>query len=84
MGSHAVTASLCFLASLILCASLDAPLWSTDIAYEATGTIEMPYSEIVEPFRAYYDGKNRRSLQVYYGTAKERRIATRTSLSLRF
>lgn len=41
-------------------------LWKPDVVYHAKGTIKLPYADIVEPFEAWYDGKNMRSRQTYY------------------
>uniref|UniRef100_T1JJR5 Uncharacterized protein n=1 Tax=Strigamia maritima TaxID=126957 RepID=T1JJR5_STRMM len=35
--------------------------------YEAEGQILLPYAEIIEPFTAYFDGKNNKSRIDYYG-----------------
>ena len=41
------------------------PIWSNK--YYATGTLRLPYAEIVEPFAAYYDGVKGRSRVDFYG-----------------
>lgn len=41
-------------------------LWKPDVVYHAKGYINLPYADIVEPFEAWYDGKNMRSRQSYY------------------
>ncbi|XP_065828496.1 digestive cysteine proteinase 1-like [Oscarella lobularis] len=50
-------------ASSLVCS---ASLWADSVTYEASGLIQMPYSEVTEPFHAWYDGKNQRSRQDYY------------------
>lgn len=41
-------------------------MWAEDVVYHTTGYIKLPYADVVEPFEAWYDGKNRRSRQSYY------------------
>ncbi|GFN76052.1 counting factor associated protein d [Plakobranchus ocellatus] len=53
---------LCYLVCLALC--LDPPQYTK--SYRATGSIRLPYAEIVEPFTAYYDNVNNRSRIDYY------------------
>ena len=40
------------------------PKWPD--AYSVEGILRMPYAEIVEPFEAWFDGKNSRSRIDYY------------------
>ena len=59
--------SLCFL-SVTLGKSLDVnspPTWPN--AYTVSGTLKLPYAEIVEPFQAFFDGQNGRSRIDFYG-----------------
>ncbi|KAK2574376.1 Counting factor associated protein D [Acropora cervicornis] len=44
------------------------PKWPD--AYSVEGILRLPYAEIVEPFEAWFDGKNRRSRIDYYADGK--------------
>lgn len=49
------------------------PKWP--IAYSVEGILRLPYAEIVEPFEAWFDGKNGRSRIDYYaGMINEGRV----------
>ncbi|XP_061192572.1 digestive cysteine proteinase 1-like [Saccostrea echinata] len=54
------------LVKTVLAASLtkDAPTWGD--SYSVDGVLQLPYAELKEPFRAYYDAKNNQSRIDYY------------------
>ena len=45
----------------------DPPVPKYSNSYNVSGTIRLPYAEIVEPFVAFFDGENGRSRVDYYG-----------------
>ncbi|KAK3803950.1 hypothetical protein RRG08_059813 [Elysia crispata] len=62
MATFVGTLTFLCLFGISLC--IDPPVYSK--TYRATGTIRLPYAEIVEPFKAFYDAGTQRSRVDYY------------------
>ena len=48
------------------CECLSVPRWAD--SYTVMGIIQLPYAEIKEDFKSFYDSKNNRSRIDYYGS----------------